>query len=83
MGDTSRVEVCSQRATRPATIAPAACACAEAIQGGKEIRVPNQLSAIKHIVQLMLEHRSFDQMLDFLYAGTSNVAPNGQPFVCK
>ncbi|MGE5113224.1 MAG: hypothetical protein ACM3JB_20360 [Acidobacteriaceae bacterium] len=45
--------------------------------------MPNQLSAIKHIVQLMLEHRSFDQMLDFLYAGTSNVAPNGQPFVCK
>jgi len=42
--------------------------------------MPNQLSAIKHIVQLMLENRSFDQMLGFLYAGTSNVTPNGQSF---
>ena len=25
----------------------------------------NQLTAIKHIVQLMLENRSFDQMLGF------------------
>jgi len=40
----------------------------------------NQLGAIKHIVQLMMENRSFDQMLGFLYAGTSNVAPNNQPF---
>jgi len=42
--------------------------------------VPNQLSAIKHIIQLMLENRSFDQMLGFLYAGTSNLAPNNQPY---
>jgi len=42
--------------------------------------VPNQLSAVKHVVQLMLENRSFDQMLGFLYAGTGNVAPNNQPF---
>ena len=28
----------------------------------------------------MLENRSFDQMLGFLYAGTSNVAPNNQPY---
>jgi phospholipase C len=29
--------------------------------------MPAQLSQIKHIVQLMLENRSFDQMLGFLY----------------
>ena len=40
----------------------------------------NQLGAIKHIVQLMLENRSFDQMLGFLYTSTGNVAPNNQPF---
>ncbi|HTV74778.1 MAG TPA: alkaline phosphatase family protein, partial [Candidatus Acidoferrales bacterium] len=38
----------------------------------------NQLSAIKYIVQLMLENRSFDQMLGFLYE--RNAAPGGQPF---
>ena len=27
----------------------------------------NQLSSIQHIVQLMLENRSFDHMLGFLY----------------
>ena len=40
----------------------------------------NQLSAIKHIVQLMLENRSFDQMLGFLYADRDNVSPRNQPF---
>lgn len=39
----------------------------------------NQLPAIKHIVQLMLENRSFDQMLGFLYAPTNKSATN-QPF---
>ncbi len=38
----------------------------------------NQLSSIQHIVQLMLENRSFDHMLGFLYEG--KVGPNGQPF---
>jgi phospholipase C len=28
----------------------------------------------------MLENRSFDHMLGYLYAGTANVAPSGQPF---
>jgi phospholipase C len=38
-----------------------------------------QLGSIDHIVQLMLENRSFDQMLGFLYA--NNVSPlTGQPF---
>ena len=40
--------------------------------------MPNQLSAIKHIVQLMLENRSFDQMLGFLYP--HKTTPGGQPF---
>jgi phospholipase C len=43
--------------------------------------VPNQpspLSSVQHIVQLMLENRSFDHMLGFLYPNKSG--PNGQPF---
>jgi phospholipase C len=40
----------------------------------------NQLSAVQHIVQLMLENRSFDHMLGFLYADSNNVSPAGQPF---
>jgi phospholipase C len=37
-----------------------------------------QLSAVQHIVQLMLENRSFDHMLGFLYP--NKTGPNGQPF---
>ncbi|WP_109126654.1 alkaline phosphatase family protein [Dyella sp. C11] len=40
----------------------------------------NRLSAINHIVVLMLENRSFDHMLGFLYADTGNVSPTGQAF---
>jgi phospholipase C len=40
----------------------------------------NQLNAIKHIVQLMLENRSFDQMLGFLYSDNGNQSLTGQPF---
>ncbi len=40
----------------------------------------NQLSQVKHIVQLMLENRSFDQMLGFLYADNGNRSPLGHPF---
>ena len=36
------------------------------------------LAAVEHVVQLMLENRSFDHMLGFLYPG--NVSPSGQPF---
>jgi phospholipase C len=36
------------------------------------------LNAIKHIVVLMLENRSFDQMLGFLYPG--NLSSSGHPF---
>jgi phospholipase C len=40
----------------------------------------NQLSQIKHVVQLMLENRSFDQMLGFLYESSGNRSPSGMPF---
>ena len=40
----------------------------------------NQLPAIKYVVQLMLENRSFDQMLGFLYEDTGNKSPAGQAF---
>src|SRR5438270_10513490 len=38
------------------------------------------LAAIEHIVVLMLENRSFDHMLGFLYADSGNVSPTGDPF---
>jgi phospholipase C len=40
----------------------------------------NQLGRIDHIVQLMLENRSFDHMLGFLYEDSGNVSPAGQAF---
>jgi phospholipase C len=40
----------------------------------------NQLPAIKHVVQLMLENRSFDQMLGFLYNANGNKSPTNQPY---
>jgi phospholipase C len=36
------------------------------------------LASVEHVVVLMLENRSFDHMLGFLYPG--NVSPSGQPF---
>jgi phospholipase C len=38
----------------------------------------NQLSSIQNIVHVMLENRSFDHMLGFLYPGKTG--PNGVPF---
>jgi phospholipase C len=38
----------------------------------------NRLPKIEHVVQLMLENRSFDQMLGFLYPGKKT--PAGQNF---
>ncbi len=38
------------------------------------------LAAINHIVVLMLENRSFDHMLGFLYADRGNISPTGQAF---
>jgi phospholipase C len=40
----------------------------------------NQLNSIEHVVVLMLENRSFDHMLGFLYADSGNRSPTGQPF---
>lgn len=40
----------------------------------------NQLAKIDHIVMLILENRSFDHMLGFLYADQGNKSPLGQPF---
>jgi phospholipase C len=38
----------------------------------------NQLGSIEHIVVLVLENRSFDHMLGFLYADSGNVSPATQ-----
>src|SRR5437773_11696062 len=38
------------------------------------------LSSIEHVVLLMLENRSLDHMLGYLYADSGNVSPSGQPF---
>jgi phospholipase C len=46
----------------------------------KDANMANQLAAIKHVVQLMLENRSFDQMLGFLYESNDNKSAAGQPF---
>jgi phospholipase C len=40
----------------------------------------SQLGSIEHIVVLMLENRSFDHMLGYLYQDSGNVSPSGQPF---
>jgi phospholipase C len=42
--------------------------------------MPNALGKIEHIVQLMLENRSFDQMLGFLYGESGNRSPAGHAF---
>jgi phospholipase C len=42
--------------------------------------VANQLGKIQHIVQVMLENRSLDHMLGYLYAASGNVSPAGDPF---
>jgi phospholipase C len=40
----------------------------------------NRLAAIGHVVVLMLENRSFDHMLGYLYQGNGNVSPAGDRF---
>src|SRR6201995_1758427 len=40
----------------------------------------SQLASIEHVVVLMLENRSFDHMLGYLYSDAGNVSPAGQPF---
>ncbi|HLI39809.1 MAG TPA: alkaline phosphatase family protein, partial [Streptosporangiaceae bacterium] len=38
------------------------------------------LAAVDHVVVLMLENRSFDHMLGFLYTSEGNVSPSGQAY---
>jgi phospholipase C len=38
------------------------------------------LSSVQHVVVLMLENRSLDHMLGYLYADSNNVSPAGQAF---
>src|SRR5712692_5762735 len=38
------------------------------------------LASVQHVVVLMLENRSFDHMLGFLYTDAGNVSPSGQPY---
>jgi phospholipase C len=38
------------------------------------------LQNVNHIVVVMMENRSFDHMLGFLYQSSKNVSPLGQPF---
>ncbi|MFJ8471286.1 alkaline phosphatase family protein [Kitasatospora sp. NPDC094011] len=42
--------------------------------------VSEQLGSVDHIVVLVLENRSFDHMLGWLYTDHGNVSPLGQPF---
>lgn len=39
----------------------------------------DQLSSIQHIVILILENRSFDHMLGFLYVDRGNQSLGGEP----
>ncbi|HMD91692.1 MAG TPA: alkaline phosphatase family protein [Trebonia sp.] len=38
------------------------------------------LAAVNHVVVLMLENRSLDHMLGFLYTADGNVSPSGMPY---
>jgi phospholipase C len=45
------------------------------------VTAANQLNSVQHIVVLVLENRSFDHMLGFLYADSENISPlTKQPF---
>src|ERR1700737_5624528 len=44
-------------------------------EGRSVMDTANQLGSVEHIVVLMLENRSFDHMLRFLYADSGNVSP--------
>src|SRR5215469_3422649 len=42
--------------------------------------VPSGLAAVQHVVVLILENRSFDHMLGYLYTSAGNVSPAGHPY---
>jgi phospholipase C len=47
---------------------------------GNAVANGNGLSSVRHVVVLMLENRSFDHMLGFLYTTEGNVASAGHPY---
>ena len=47
---------------------------------GRQSVARTLLPSVNHFVVVMLENRSFDHMLGFLYAAQGNVSPLGQPF---
>src|SRR6201989_1216573 len=49
-------------------------------KGGQLMADRTNLAAVNHVVVLMLENRSFDHMLGYLYAGSGNISPSGQQF---
>jgi phospholipase C len=50
------------------------------VRRGKPANALGLLGGIQHIVMVMLENRSFDHMLGFLYADKNNVSPLGHPY---
>jgi phospholipase C len=50
------------------------------MDGGPGMSNGSGLGSVNHIVVLMLENRSLDHMLGFLYTAQGNVSPTGQPF---
>src|ERR1700722_13986603 len=48
--------------------------------GNGTVSGTGNLNAINHVVVLMLEDRSFDHILVYLYTAQGNVSPSGQPF---
>ena len=62
--------------------APEGSRCGAGTALSRRLRCPQEMGfpRYEHVVVLMLENRSFDHMLGFLYTGTGNVSPTGQPF---
>jgi phospholipase C len=52
----------------------------ESTGSGTGTTVSGNLAAINHLVVLMLENRSFDHMLGYLYTGSGNAPPVDPPF---
>jgi phospholipase C len=49
-------------------------------RGARRVTVTTGLTAVNHVVVLVLENRSFDHMLGYLYAGQGNRSPRGDAF---
>jgi phospholipase C len=55
--------------------APAGMPTARPFRNGGDMTNGSGLGSVNHVVVLMLENRSFDHMLGFLYDGQGNVSP--------